>query len=263
MAETSKVVATASESMTLLTSSMAEISIASEETSKIIKTIDEIAFQTNLLALNAAVEAARAGEAGAGFAVVADEVRNLAMRAAEAAKNTASLIEGTVKKIKGGSEIVERTRGEFSKVSSSAAKMGGLIGEITAASNEQSQGIEQINKAVAEMDKVVQGNASIAEESAAATEEMNAQADQMKDYVAELAAFLGGSATGSELKHPAASTKERSSSKVLRTKLVEKSTGCSRKNGNRAKEVVPLKRSGKEVRPQNVIPFGEEGFNEF
>src|SRR5208283_3533056 len=106
---TNQILSKANQSMSQLTTSMVEISRASEETSKIIKTIDEIAFQTNLLALNAAVEAARAGETGAGFAVVADEVRNLAMRAADAAKNTANLIEGTVKQIKDGSGMVERT----------------------------------------------------------------------------------------------------------------------------------------------------------
>jgi methyl-accepting chemotaxis protein len=116
MIDTGKVVGGANQAMGELNQSMNEISLASEETSKIIKTIDEIAFQTNLLALNAAVEAARAGEAGAGFAVVADEVRNLAMRAAEAAKNTANLIEGTVKRIKNGSEIVNRTNEAFVKV---------------------------------------------------------------------------------------------------------------------------------------------------
>ncbi|MCU0583737.1 MAG: methyl-accepting chemotaxis protein, partial [Syntrophales bacterium] len=140
--------------MTELTQSMEDISKASDETSKIIKTIDEIAFQTNLLALNAAVEAARAGEAGAGFAVVANEVRNLAMRAAEAAKNTSVLIEGTVKKVREGSELVERTGGAFAEVSRSAAKVADLVAEIAAASSEQAQGIDQINKAVAEMDKV-------------------------------------------------------------------------------------------------------------
>jgi methyl-accepting chemotaxis protein len=192
MTETSLVVEKANEAMKELTRSMSEISTASEETGKIIKTIDEIAFQTNLLALNAAVEAARAGEAGAGFAVVADEVRNLAMRAAEAAKNTSNLIEGTVKKVKGGSEIVGRTNEAFAKVAQGAKKVSELVGEIAAASQEQSQGIEQINKAVSEMDKVVQGNAASAEESASASEEMNAQAEQMSEYVNELAALVGG-----------------------------------------------------------------------
>jgi hypothetical protein len=194
MAETSQVVSKANDSMTQLTSSMTQISKASQEISKIIKTIDEIAFQTNLLALNAAVEAARAGEAGAGFAVVADEVRNLAMRAADAAKNTADLIESTVKRIKDGSEVVEKTSAEFSRVASSAVKMNELVGEIAAASGEQSQGIEQLNKAVSEMDQVVQRNASNAEESAAASEEMNGQAARMNGFVRDLVVIIGGSA---------------------------------------------------------------------
>jgi methyl-accepting chemotaxis protein len=171
---------------------MNEISQASEETAKIIKTIDEIAFQTNLLALNAAVEAARAGEAGAGFAVVADEVRNLAMRAADAAKNTANLIEGSVKKIKSGSEIVARTNEAFGKVAQGAKKESELVGEIAAASQEQSQGIEQINKTVSEMEKVIQKNAANAEESASAAEEMSSQAHQMKGFVSELTGLVRG-----------------------------------------------------------------------
>jgi methyl-accepting chemotaxis protein len=191
MTETSRVVSSANDSMAQLTASMLEITKASEATSKIIKTIDEIAFQTNLLALNAAVEAARAGEAGSGFAVVADEVRNLAMRAADAAKNTADLIEGTVKKIEEGSEIVQKTSAEFSSVATSATKMTELVGEIAAASNEQSQGIEQLNRAVNEMDQVVQRNASNAEESASASQEMNAQAAQMNGFVSDLVAIVG------------------------------------------------------------------------
>ncbi len=175
---------------------MEEISRSSEETSKIIKTIDEIAFQTNLLALNAAVEAARAGEAGSGFAVVAGEVRNLAMRAAEAARNTAGLIENTIKRVKDGSELVIRTNETFNEVQKSAAKVGELVGEIAAASNEQAQGINQVNKAVAEMDKVVQQNAANAEESASTSEEMNSQAEQMKAMVNELASLLGGTGSG-------------------------------------------------------------------
>jgi len=196
MEGTSKVVKISSESMHKLASSMAEISKASEETSKIIKTIDEIAFQTNLLALNAAVEAARAGEAGAGFAVVADEVRNLAMRAAEAAKNTAVLIEGTVNKVKEGSEVVQKTCSEFSQVAAEVSKVEDLVAEITAGSQEQAQGIEQINRAILEMNKVVQQSAASSEEAASASEEMFAQAEQMKSYVKGLVALIGGNNHG-------------------------------------------------------------------
>jgi len=192
MLEMRRVVDEANQAMKELIQSMNEISQASEETAKIIKTIDEIAFQTNLLALNAAVEAARAGEAGAGFAVVADEVRNLAMRAADAAKNTANLIEGSVKRIKSGSEIVARTNGAFGKVAQGAKKESELVGEIAAASQEQSMGIEQINKTVSEMEKVIQKNAANAEESASAAEEMSSQADQMKGFVSELAMLVRG-----------------------------------------------------------------------
>lgn len=196
MKETSRVVSDANSSMSKLTTSMEEISKASDETQKVVKTIDEIAFQTNLLALNAAVEAARAGEAGAGFAVVAEEVRNLALRSADAAKNTADLIDGTVKKIKGGSDLVAQTNNAFAKVAESSSKVGELVGEIAAASNEQAQGIEQTNTAVAEMDKVVQQNAANAEESASASEELSAQAEQMMVIVGELEALVGGDGKG-------------------------------------------------------------------
>jgi len=192
MKEANQTVEKANISMNDLTTSMEEISKASEEISKIIKTIDEIAFQTNLLALNAAVEAARAGEAGAGFAVVADEVRNLAIRAADAAKNTADLIEGTVKKVKEGSTLVSTTNEAFAEVAESALKVGELVGEISEASNEQAQGIDQINTAVTQMmDQVTQQNAANAEESASASGQMNAQAGQMKGVVGELIAIVG------------------------------------------------------------------------
>ncbi|MEA1969829.1 MAG: methyl-accepting chemotaxis protein [Thermodesulfobacteriota bacterium] len=192
MKDVNQVVSTANDSMNQLTVSMEDISKASDETSKIIKTIDEIAFQTNLLALNAAVEAARAGEAGAGFAVVADEVRNLALRAAEAAKDTAQLIEGTVKKVNDGAQLVTTTNEAFTKVAESAARVGSLIAEISAASREQSIGIDQVNVAVTEMDKVVQQNAANAEESASASEEMNAQAEQLREYVGDLVMLVTG-----------------------------------------------------------------------
>ncbi|MDI6761878.1 MAG: methyl-accepting chemotaxis protein [Thermodesulfobacteriota bacterium] len=266
MADTSRVVEEANRSMSELTGSMKEISTASEETAKIIKTIDEIAFQTNLLALNAAVEAARAGEAGAGFAVVADEVRNLAMRAADAAKNTANLIEGTVKKIKNGSEIVSKTNEAFGKVATGAKKVGELVGEISAASNEQAQGIDQINKAVAEMDKVVQKNAASAEESASAAEEMNAQAEQMKAFVGELAAVVGGSRNGNGVVYERASTHKSGNGGHIpalshHPKVEVKKVQASLvKKGKELKGLIPRT---KEVRPEQVIPMGEGDFKEF
>lgn len=165
---------------------------ASEETSKIIKTIDEIAFQTNLLALNAAVEAARAGETGAGFAVVAEEVRNLAMRSAEAAKNTENLIAESTNKITQASDLFEQVSNELSNNRHIARKVTELVSEIAAASGEQSQGIAQINKAVSEMDQVVQQNAASSEESASAAEKMNYQAQTMKGHVDELIKVISG-----------------------------------------------------------------------
>lgn len=165
---------------------------ASEETSKVIKTIDDIAFQTNLLALNAAVEAARAGEIGAGFAVVADEVRNLAQRSAVSAKNTESLIEDSNKKIRQASALFEEVSSELSNNRHIARKVTGFINEIATASMEQAQGIEQINKAIQEMDKIVQQNAANAEETTSTAEEMNAQAEKMKDNVSELVSLVEG-----------------------------------------------------------------------
>jgi methyl-accepting chemotaxis protein len=154
----------ANAAMTDLTVSMKQIASSSEQTQKIVKSIDEIAFQTNLLALNAAVEAARAGDAGAGFAVVADEVRNLAMRATEAARNTSELIDDIAGKVKGGDSLVTVTNGAFQQVTTSSAKVVELMAEVAAASQEQSQGIDQVNRAMAEMNQVTQQNAASAEE---------------------------------------------------------------------------------------------------
>jgi methyl-accepting chemotaxis protein len=167
MTRSDEVVSRANASMADLTRSMREIAGASEQTAKIIKMIDEIAFQTNLLALNAAVEAARAGEAGAGFAVVADEVRNLAMRAAEAARNTAQQMGEIVQKIQRGEQLVVNTAKDFMVVADSSGKVMQLMGEISEASREQSQGIDQINRAISEMNGVTQRNAASAEELAA------------------------------------------------------------------------------------------------
>jgi methyl-accepting chemotaxis protein len=196
MKNTDQKVATARQSMEALTEAIEAISSASQETARIIKTIDEVAFQTNLLALNAAVEAARAGEAGAGFAVVADEVRNLAIRAAEAAKDTAGLIEGTLKKVADGTDLVSRTQTEFSRVAQEVSSVTTLVSEISAASDEQAQGVEQINRAVTDMDRVTQQTAAGAEESASTSEELKQQADQLQTVVAELIGFVQGASHG-------------------------------------------------------------------
>ncbi len=192
MAEATRVVEKVDHHMRDMAAAVAEITRSSEDTGKIIKTIDEIAFQTNLLALNAAVEAARAGEAGAGFAVVADEVRNLAMRASEAAKNTNSLIENTIKAVRKGNELTNATQEAFQENTEIAKQISQLIDEIASASEEQSHGISQVNIAVTEMDKLTQATAANAEESAAAAEELNAQAEQMKVYVGDLVAVIDG-----------------------------------------------------------------------
>ncbi|MCB2187639.1 MAG: methyl-accepting chemotaxis protein [Deltaproteobacteria bacterium] len=199
MREAGQIVGAANLSIQELRQAMDRITATSEETGKIVKTIDEIAFQTNLLALNAAVEAARAGEAGAGFAVVAEEVRNLAMRAAEAAKNTSELIASNLANITEGSRQMGNTDQAFAAVAESAGKVGQLVGEIAAASREQTQGLEQINQAAGEMDTVTQQVAANAEESAAAAEELAAQAQTMHTMVEDLHRIVEGSRAGDRL----------------------------------------------------------------
>ncbi len=182
------------EAMGKMSQAIDQIQKSASETAKIIKVIDEIAFQTNLLALNAAVEAARAGEAGKGFAVVAEEVRNLAMRSAEAAKNTAGMIEESVTASKNGVSISVEVGKMLQEITGSATKVNQLIGEMAAASGEQARGIEQVSTAVAQMDQVTQSNAASAEESASASEEMASQAQQVAGVVQELIALVSGAA---------------------------------------------------------------------
>ena len=190
--EARSVAANSSMTMAEMTHAMAAIDSSSAEVAKIVKNIDEIAFQTNILALNAAVEAARAGEAGAGFAVVADEVRSLAQRSAAAAKETADKIEAAIVNSRKGSQCTAKVEESLTQIAEKVSFTDSLVAEIATAAREQAQGIEQINAAIAQMDKVSQSNSASAEESASAAEELDAQAETLKDQVGKLRLLVGG-----------------------------------------------------------------------
>lgn len=189
--ETEPRVAKGVEAMERMSQAMDDIQEASEATSKILKTIDDIAFQTNLLALNAAVEAARAGEAGKGFAVVAEEVRNLAQRSAQAAQDTSELIEKSHTSSERGSKVAKEVSENLNLIKDSVSQVGTLVLEISAAGKEQATGITEINSVMTEMDKVVQQNASSSEESASAAEELSSQASELKQVVNQLVGLVG------------------------------------------------------------------------
>lgn len=192
---------TGTQEMKEMSLAMGAIHEASDNISKILKTIDEIAFQTNILALNAAVEAARAGEAGMGFAVVAEEVRNLAHRSAQAAKETAERIDDSIRKSDHGVQLSARAQQNLEEIAAKVRQVDQLVTEIACASKEQNEGILQVNAAIAQMDKATQSNAASAEETASAAEELNAQTDSLRSAVKDLVVLAGSSArVKSELK---------------------------------------------------------------
>ena len=250
--EAKKAADAGNEAMNKMNTAIQDIQTSSNETAKIIKVIDEIAFQTNLLALNAAVEAARAGEAGKGFAVVAEEVRNLAMRSATAAKNTSELIEGSVKNSQNGVNIATEVGKALKEIVEGIGKTSDLVGEIAAASAEQAQGIDQVNTAVNQMDKVTQQNAANAEESASASEELSAQAEQMNLIVAELVAMVGGSTSRGQLRATTGITKKSfGKSDHAFHQIAGGNSGSQQKTKKIATEA------------EKAIPFGSENFDDF
>ncbi|MCP4566174.1 MAG: methyl-accepting chemotaxis protein [FCB group bacterium] len=229
--------------MNSMSEAMRAIKNSSDETAKIIKVIDEIAFQTNLLALNAAVEAARAGEAGKGFAVVAEEVRNLAQRSAEAAKDTSSLIEGSQQSADDGVKSAEQLVEILSNITGGIKQVTDLLAEVSVASDEQAQGVEQLNTAVGQMDQVTQQNASNAEESSSASEELAAQAQEMQNIVGDLSHLVHGRKIKNKaIENMVEKSRDYRSPDTIHDKLQNKITGRTNetKAGINSSEVISL-----------------------
>ncbi len=229
-----------------MVSSMSAIQESSQKVSKIIRTIDEIAFQTNILALNAAVEAARAGEAGMGFAVVADEVRNLAQRSAQAAKDTAGLIEESIGKAQVGNQKVAQVASAITGITDTVNRVKGLIDEGSAASNQPTQGLDQVAQALAQMERVTQGTAATAEESAAASEELSAQAASTMDVVSRLKEMVGGAGVSSSApaRPVAAAPRPAATGAKSSGKVVSLSSRAPKSSAASNEELFPLEKTG-------------------
>jgi methyl-accepting chemotaxis protein len=253
------------QAMKKMNQSMNELKVSTDETSKIIKAIDEIAFQTNLLALNAAVEAARAGQAGLGFAVVAEEVRRLALRTSDAAKETEAIIERSRQAANGGVSVAAEVGTALEDIDQKSQKVNELVGEITAASLEQAQGLEQINRAMTHVDAVTQKNAAGAEENASAATNMKVESAHLQKIVEALDEIVNGGGSGdleSGTDDAGTSTAQLRSATRKARMASAPSTG-SKQMFNHSSNSFKMDNTASRQDPSKVLPLDENEFEDF